>query len=40
VAVIGIIGGALAVVLIVGGLVVVGLFVFVVVGMSQWGSNK
>ena len=35
-----IIGGILVAVLIIGGLVMVGLFVLVAVGMSQWGSNK
>lgn len=35
-----IIGCVVAAVLIIGGLVAVGLFVFVAVGMSQWGSNK
>ena len=35
-----IIGGILAAVLIIGGLVMVGMVVFVVVAMNQWGSNK
>ena len=33
-------GIALAVVLALGGLAVVGLFVVVIVGINQWGSNK
>ena len=35
-----IIGGILGAVLVLGGLFVVGMFVFLAVGLSHWGSNK